>query len=31
MGGACGLIGFNAGKLTGCDSWMKARLKTLPD
>ncbi len=28
---ACGLIGFNAGNLTGGDSRMKVRLKTLPD
>ena len=30
-GGACGLIGFNAGKLTGGDGYMKARLMTLLD
>ena len=30
-GGGCGLIGFNAGKLTGGDSRMKVRLMTLPD
>src|SRR3990172_9710555 len=30
-GGACGSIGFNAGKLTGGDPCMKARLMTLPD
>ena len=28
---ACGLIGLNAGNLTGGDSRMKVRLKTLPD
>ena len=28
---ACGLIGVNAGNLTGGDSRMKARLKVLPD
>ena len=27
----CGLIGFNAGKLTGGDGYMKAKLMTLPD
>ena len=30
-GGACGLIGVNAGNLTGGDSRMTARLKALPD
>ncbi len=30
-GGACGLIGPNAGKLTGDDSGMRARLMTLLD
>ncbi len=31
MGGACGSIGLNAGNLTGGDSDMKVKLKTLPD
>ncbi len=30
-GGACGLIGFNAGNLTGGDSRMTVSLKGLPD
>ena len=30
-GEACGLIGVNAGNLTGGDSRMKARLRVLPD
>ena len=30
-GGVCGLIGPNAGNLTGGDSWMKVSLKGLPD
>ena len=30
-GEACGLIGVNAGNLTGSDSSIKARLKVLPD
>ncbi len=30
-GGACGLIGFNAVKLTGGDGYMKAKLMTLPN
>ncbi len=31
MGVSCGLIGFNAGKLTRVDSRMKVILKGLPD